>query len=138
MRGVFHTSLRRSLLAAPLALILLSSPSAALQMMYTLRFTSVLDLPGVRIQAKLKLQRKTPPQPILATRQLVIRRLENDPPSLPLSRAFRETMVRAGGPVLLAAPSGSALKAPAYLQIFRPSTPQNPVFPPSDTDGSAS
>jgi len=107
-------------------------------MMYTLRFTSSLVPPGVCIRAKLKLNRRTPPMPIEATRSPVIPK----PGMLPLEdavdRAERAALVQAGGASSSVPSPESELNTPAYLQFFRACAPQNPVFPPSEPDALAS
>ncbi len=104
-------------------------------MFLTLRFTSLLARPGVCLRASLKLNRKSPPESLEVGRSGPLRRALVGAPGLPgHHRPGREEGGPARGLACARSGSGSMLKAPSYLRIFLPSTPQNPVCPPSDPD----
>lgn len=130
MRSFFRSPSRRSRLAGVLAVVLFSSPAAALRMLNTLRFTPTVAEDGPVVGAKLRLQRKTPPLPIETHRPLVIRKSDAARPLVPFDRGLRDACGRVDHEPLAALPTAAGLKTPAYLSMFLPSTPQNPVFPP--------
>src|SRR5258707_11301209 len=124
---------RRSFLAGFLVVLLFCSPAEALRMLFTLRFTPVAALSGTCVGAKLRLQRKTPPQPIELTRPLVIRKGDAARIPIPFDRSLWDSGVSAPKSAGFPGPGPeSQLKGAAYLRSFLPSSPQNPVYPPAE------
>jgi hypothetical protein len=133
MRAFSDGRPRRSILAGFLALALFSSPAEALRMMLTVRSTPNAALRGPRVGARLKLQRKTPPQQVESTRPLGIRKLSTLRSAVAFDRGPRDSWGQAADPTgFLVLRIDRALRMPAYLRSFLPSSPQNPVFPPAE------
>jgi hypothetical protein len=124
---------RRPLLAGFLALALFSSPAEAFRMMLTFRMTPSAAVPGSCVRAKPRFQRKTSSQPIESPSSLVIRKAPAVRPPAAFEPDTREWWnagpERAGFAALR---REAALKMPAYLRSFLPSSPQHHLYPPAE------
>ncbi|HVR84346.1 MAG TPA: hypothetical protein VMU54_08550 [Planctomycetota bacterium] len=132
MRAFSDGRSRRSLLAALLALTLCTSPREALRMMLTLRSTPISARPGSCVGSWLRLQRRTPPQPIEAPGSLVIRKAAARPSASfdPEPREGWNAGFESAG--VAARCLDAPFRMPAYLRSFLTSSPHHPVYPPSE------
>jgi len=99
-------------------------------MMLTLSFTPIPAKCGPWVGAMPKMERRTPPPPIEATRPLVVRKADAARSSVAFDRGAREPWN--GGPdtpgrAIL--PTDGPLRMPAYLRIILPSSPQKSRLP---------
>lgn len=86
MLVLFKRNRSRTLFTAALALFFASSPAAALRMMVAVHFAPLLVVDGTLVRAKLRMERRTPLQPVDVSRPLVIRKAVAEKALVPFHR----------------------------------------------------